>query len=94
MEPERLQQIVRYANSAVIDRLLAKKSLHEFIKQGWRTVEPGDYVDGWHIGIICDHLEAVHRGEIKRLMINMPPDRKITRLNSSHSLLSRMPSSA
>jgi len=47
--------------------------LHEFIKQGWRTVEPGDYVDGWHIGIICDHLEAVHRGEIKRLMINMPP---------------------
>jgi predicted phage terminase large subunit-like protein len=27
----------------------------------------------WHIGTICDHLEAVTRGEIRRLIINIPP---------------------
>ena len=26
-----------------------------------------------HIAQICDHLEAVERGEIRRLMMNLPP---------------------
>ena len=37
-------------------------------------VEPGTpYVHGWHIDAICEHLEAVTRGEIRDLLINMPP---------------------
>jgi predicted phage terminase large subunit-like protein len=37
-------------------------------------VEPGSrYVPGWHLDAICDHLEAVTRGEIQRLLINVPP---------------------
>lgn len=31
------------------------------------------YVHNWHIDVICDHLEAVTRGEITRLLINVPP---------------------
>lgn len=40
----------------------------------WHLVEPGTpYSDNWHIKLICDHLEAVSRGEILRLLINIPP---------------------
>jgi len=53
--------------------ILAKKSLHDFILQGWRAAEPKSYVDGWHISVICEHLEAVFNGQIKKLVINMPP---------------------
>jgi len=28
---------------------------------------------GWHLDAIADHLEAVHRGQIKKLIINIPP---------------------
>lgn len=28
---------------------------------------------GWHLDAICEHLEAVERGDIKRLIINIPP---------------------
>lgn len=37
-------------------------------------LEPGTtYIHGWHIDAICAHLEAVTRGDINRLLINIPP---------------------
>lgn len=57
-----------------IDKELAKRSLVEYIRQAWHIVEPGTpYVHGWHIDAICEHLEAVTRGEIRNLIINIPP---------------------
>jgi predicted phage terminase large subunit-like protein len=57
-----------------IDAELAKRSLREFIKQAWHVVEPATaYVHGWHIEAICEHLEAVSKGQIRNLLINMPP---------------------
>lgn len=54
--------------------LKAEKSFAEFFKQAWAVMEPGvPYVHGWHIDAICEHLEAVSRGEIHKLLINMPP---------------------
>lgn len=42
--------------------------------QAWHVVEPATpFVDGWHLHAICEHLEAVSRGEIRNLLINMPP---------------------
>lgn len=56
------------------ERILCRRSLREFVRAAWHVVEPGtDYVPGWHIDTICDHLEAVYRGEIRRLIINIPP---------------------
>lgn len=58
----------------LLERRAAARSLHEFVKQAWPQVEGGrPFVDGKHIQAICEHLEAVFRGEIKRLLINMPP---------------------
>lgn len=49
-------------------------SLHAFTRYFWPVVEPKhEFIDGWHIDAICEHLEAVARGEILDLIINMPP---------------------
>lgn len=51
-----------------------ENSLHEFVKAAWAVVEPGiKFADNWHIKAICDHLEAVTRGEPKKLLLNVPP---------------------
>lgn len=51
-----------------------RRSLHYFARSAFPVVEPGTpYSDNWHIGAICDYLEAVSRREITRLIINVPP---------------------
>ena len=51
-----------------------RRSLKEFIKNSWQTIEPGrDFHDNWHIDAISDHLQAVVEGKIRRLIINIPP---------------------
>ena len=51
----------------------AEASLHTFTRLGWELIEPGrEFIDNWHLHAICEHLEAVSRGEIKRLVINVP----------------------
>jgi len=53
---------------------LARRKLREFVAQGWHVLEPGTtFVPGWHIDLICEYLEAVTLGQIKRLIINIPP---------------------
>lgn len=48
--------------------------MRNFIEQAWHIVEPGSqYVPGKHIEAIAEHLEAVTRGEIRNLIINIPP---------------------
>ena len=50
------------------------KTLSGFIREAWHVVEPGsDYVHGWHIDAIAQHLEAITYGQITRLIINVPP---------------------
>ena len=52
----------------------AESSFHEYIRQAWHLVEPkNEFTSGWHIEAICEHLEAVTRGEIRNLLINIPP---------------------
>ncbi len=55
------------------DRLDAEESLGDFIRQAWSCADPSEYVHGWHIDAIAEHLEAVTAGEIRRLLINIPP---------------------
>ena len=55
-------------------RRSASGSLYEFVKQSWHVVEPGiEFVPSWHIEASCEHLEAVSAGDIRRLLINIPP---------------------
>src|SRR5215472_4356831 len=68
-------QLLRRPNlAAEIDRELAKRHLREFVLQAWPIVEPSTpFMPGWHIDAIIEHLEAVTRGQIRNLLINVPP---------------------
>ena len=61
------------SNPDWIDQELAERSLHEFTRQLWPWVDPSPFRDNWHIGVISERLEAVSTGEIRRLLINIPP---------------------
>lgn len=53
---------------------LLSRSFHAFVRKAWHTIEPvTQFVDNWHIGVICEHLEALYRREIRFLVINVPP---------------------
>ena len=57
-----------------IDRELAERNLRDFVRLAWPIVEPStQFMDGWHINAIADHLQAITRGEIRNLLINVPP---------------------
>lgn len=51
-----------------------KDSLYSFVLEFWDVVEPGATFKGnWTIQAVCEHLEAVTRGDIRNLIINIPP---------------------
>lgn len=53
---------------------LAKKDLRYFVEYAWHVVEPSKpFSPNWHIDAICEHLDAVLKGELKNLVINIPP---------------------
>jgi len=62
------------ADLLAIERELCSRSLAEFAKRAWRVLEPSTPLRwGWALDAICLHLEKVTSGEIKRLLINVPP---------------------
>ncbi len=56
-----------------ISRYRAEQSLAEFVRQAWGWIDPSPYQENWHIEAMCQHLEAVTQGRIKRLLMNVPP---------------------
>lgn len=50
------------------------KDFHTFAKVAFTNLYPGEEFEGnWHIEAICEYLSAVEAGDIKRLIINLPP---------------------
>ena len=51
-----------------------REDLSSFIQKAFQVVSPADtYKHNWHIDLIADQLERCYRGEIKRLIITVPP---------------------
>ena len=57
-------------------------SLIEFFQAAWPEFDPAPYVHGWHLDAIAEHLEAVSYGQIRKLLINVPPRHSKTLLAS------------
>ena len=52
----------------------ARDDLDTFARLAWPEINPGvELIWGEHNEAICEHLEAVTRGDILRLLINVPP---------------------
>ncbi|MBV9017502.1 MAG: hypothetical protein JO058_17790, partial [Alphaproteobacteria bacterium] len=57
-----------------LDKSLASDSLAEFVRQAWPLIEPMTPLRwNWHLDAVCEYLEAVAGGDIRRLIINVPP---------------------
>jgi predicted phage terminase large subunit-like protein len=55
-------------------RRLARRDLATFARLIWPVLNPGvPLVWGWHLDAICEHLQAMTRGDLQRLVINVPP---------------------
>ena len=63
------------ALSAHIDRELAGRSLHYFLRESWPILEPRtEFQDDWYLGYLCEHLEVFWSGkEYRELLVCMPP---------------------
>ncbi len=52
----------------------AEDSLYSFTQQAWSEIESDyQFVPAWYIRAMCEHLEALYRGDIKDLIIALPP---------------------
>lgn len=50
------------------------ESLKLYIQRAWAIVEPAtEFVSGYHLDAIAEHLEACTRRQIRKLIINIPP---------------------
>ncbi len=56
-----------------LDRADQEESLYEFLKGAWHTFDSAPWIDGWAVDAIAEHLQAVIDGEIRKLIINVPP---------------------
>ena len=51
-----------------------RQDFASFVGKVFETVDPGaEYLPNWHIEAIAEYLGACERGELTRLLINMPP---------------------
>lgn len=77
LDPEKIARLVmgnpRAAAQALV-KFKAENKLVDFIRLCWKILEPGNPLRvGWVMEAICEHLEAVTRGDIQNLLINLPP---------------------
>lgn len=56
-----------------LDRAELEDSLYLFLRAAWRHMDPSQWQDGWCIEALAEHLQAVVDGEIRRLLVNIPP---------------------
>lgn len=69
---DRLKRLA--ARRAVVAPAMPHLSLSQFTRAAWHVVEPATpYIPNWHIDAISEHLEAVTQGQIRNLIINIPP---------------------
>lgn len=65
---------VRLPTLLAVQAERGRRSFKYFFRHfAWPVLYPGvQFVDGWHVDAVCEHLEAVKRRQIKKLYINMP----------------------
>jgi len=54
-------------------RAECEESLSAFVKHAWKYIDPAPYSHNWHIEAIAEHLEAVVHGDLRHLLVNVPP---------------------
>lgn len=67
-----------------VEKVLAERTLRHFTRQSWHLIEPAkgevnpstglmEPIWNWHLDAVCEHLQACVEGEIRNLLVNIPP---------------------
>lgn len=48
-------------------------SLIRFLEGAWPEIDPAPFQGNWHLDAVAEHLEQVAYGNIRKLLINLPP---------------------
>ena len=56
-----------------IDYLHCEESLSHYVESAWSHFNSSPFVHNWHVDAIADHLQACLLGDIKDLIISVPP---------------------
>ena len=67
-DPRDLKRMLTFVGA-----LELRKSFSAFCKAAWIQVAPQKLVWGWHLDALCEHLVYMTLGEIRFLMVNLPP---------------------
>ena len=69
------RSVVMTSEARLLEALL-RNDFRAFVRKVFATLSPGQtYVRTWHVEAIAWQFERVRRGEIRRLIINMPRGR-------------------
>lgn len=71
-----LGEILPLIERGLLEEIRQEKGrrLIDFVGYMWPAIEPSrSFISGWVVEAICEHLEAVTAGQIRRLLINVPP---------------------
>ena len=61
-------------NQYELQRLIYREMLYPFLQRSFRDLNPGaKFFDAYYLRALCDMLERVARGEVKRLILALPP---------------------
>lgn len=56
-----------------IEAEILRRDFRRFLRAAWRIVEPRPLVHGWHMDAIAEHLGAVSAGQVRNLLVMVPP---------------------
>ena len=69
----RFQVIARAKLPLAEERAELEGSLISFVEGAWQSLDPSAFQACWAIDALCEHLQAVAEGQIKKLLVNFPP---------------------
>ena len=71
---EEAQTLLVGLDEVALEAEECRQSFRSFVQQAWAIIEPFTPLKwNWHHDAIVEHLEAASRGEIPRLIVNVPP---------------------
>jgi hypothetical protein len=76
------QVIARAKLPLAEERAALEDSLLNFVEAAWPSLDPAPYQRCWAIDALCEHLQAVTEGQIKKLLVNFPPRSAKTNISS------------
>ncbi|MGC1484227.1 MAG: hypothetical protein WA789_10565, partial [Candidatus Acidiferrum sp.] len=72
--PARAASQLSQAEQFELYRRLLENDFGGFVRAAWKILEPAtEFSENWHLDLIAEYLTLVHRREIRRLIINIPP---------------------